>query len=563
MKFNKSIHWLLYPIFILACARQSTPTGGPKDTIPPVLLRSNPANEQLQFKGKSIELTFSELVALSNPKEQVIITPTIGKDYDIIARNNKVILSYETDLTDSTTYTFNFRDAVQDITEKNPARNLKLAVSTGTYIDSLSVQGTVYNLPEQNPVKDATVALQPYTDTFNIFKHAPTYFTKTDEEGVFRIDNLKPGLYTIFSVSDQNKNLIADSKNERYAFHSQPLQLDSVTKNIELDQVKLDARPLKLTSARPYNTYFNIRASKNLKHANITAPDSTFLNYTFGTDRANVQLYDSFGELDSLLLHIELEDSIQNKFDTTLYAKFTDRDVIPEKFETKLTSTSLITHKGVLKFEIQFSKPLKEIDFDSLFYQIDSTNTVTFNQQNLNYDPLNRILTVQKTFEATKFYKSEENNEDAEASLKQGGTQKRNQKMLNQLYIGQAAFISVEQDSSKRIKQRITPLRFEDLGMIIVQARVNSDKSIIQLLNTNKKIISSVRNKDKATFEDLLPDDYLLRIILDTNGNGFWDPGNYLTGTEPEKIIYYENENGDREIKLKANFEIGPLLITY
>jgi hypothetical protein len=563
MKFNKNLHWLFYPIFILACARQSTPTGGPKDTIPPVLLRSNPANEQLRFKGKSIELTFSELVALSNPKEQVIITPTIGKDYDIIARNNKVILTYETDLTDSTTYTFNFRDAVQDITEKNPARNLKLAVSTGTYIDSLSVQGTVYNLPEENPVKDATVALHPYTDTFNIFKHTPTYFTKTDENGLFRIDNLKPGLYTIFSVSDQNKNLIADSKNERYAFHREPLKLDSTTKNIELDQVKLDARPLKLTSARPYNTYFNIRASKNLKYAKITAPDSTFLNYTFGTDRANVQLYDSFGELDSLLLHIELEDSIQNKFDTTLYAKFTDRDVIPEKFETKLTSTSLITHKGVLKFEIQFSKPLKEIDFDSLFFQIDSTNTLTFNQQNLNYDPMNRVLSVQKTFESTKFYKQDENSEDTEASLKQGGKQKANPKMLNQLYVGQAAFISVEQDSSKRIKQRITPLRFEDLGMIIVQSHVNSDNPIIQLLNSNKKIIASVTNKDKATFEDLLPDDYVLRIILDTNGNGFWDAGNYLTRTEPEKIIYYENENGVREIKLKANFEIGPLLITY
>jgi uncharacterized protein (DUF2141 family) len=562
MTFAKHLHWLFYILFLGSCARQTQPTGGPRDTIPPVLIRSDPRNEQVNFKGKTIELTFSEMIVLNAPKEQIIITPTIGKDYDITARNNKVVLTYKNELKDSTTYTFNFRDAVQDITEKNPADNLKLAISTGSYIDSLSIAGTVLNLPQQQLIKDATVALQPHTDTFNILKHTPTYFTKTDESGKWKIDNLKPGLYSVYAFTDQNKNLIVDSKNERYGFLAKPIQLQTSTSNVVLDIVKLDARPLKLTSARPYNTYYNIRSAKNLKTATVTATDSSFLNYTFGSDFANIQLYNSFGQIDSLQISITLEDSIQNKLDTTLFAKFTTKEVTPEKLSSQLKSSSLIADKGTFKASIQFSKPLNEVNFDSIRFIVDSLTTITFTQENLDYDQLNKILTINKKLDP-KLYKSDPVSTDNEASLKKGGEGSKNPKLLNKFTLGKGAFISIEQDSSKSLTQAVRPQKFEDLGVITVQTHVKAENQIIQLLDKKNEIIASVRNKQQATFDDLSPDDYMIRVVLDRNGNGAWDPGNYLKKEEPEKIIYYENENEDRVIKLKANFEIGPLLITY
>jgi hypothetical protein len=195
MQISNYFLWLICGIFVLGCARQSTPTGGPKDTIPPVLIKSYPAKGQINFKDNYLELTFSEAVILNNPKEQFLITPSVGKEYKTELRKNKVFIRFEKPLLDSTTYSINFRDGIQDITEKNPARNLKLAFSTGHYIDSLSIAGKVTELLKDKEVKDATVALYQ-TDTFNIFKHKPVYITRANDKGIFSIENLKPGKYS-------------------------------------------------------------------------------------------------------------------------------------------------------------------------------------------------------------------------------------------------------------------------------------------------------------------------------------------------------------------------------
>ena len=115
MRLHKNLHWFLYILFLFSCARQSSPTGGPKDTIPPVLIRAIPSNEAINFKSKEIELMFSEDVILNSPKEQLIVTPNIGKEYKITNRRNIIRLEFAEPLLDSTTYTFSFRETVQDI----------------------------------------------------------------------------------------------------------------------------------------------------------------------------------------------------------------------------------------------------------------------------------------------------------------------------------------------------------------------------------------------------------------------------------------------------------------
>src|SRR5690606_33989008 len=139
-------------------------------------------------------------------------------------------------------------------TERNKAENLKLAFSSGTYIDSLFTQGTIYDALTASPLKNITVGL--YTsDTFNIFQHMPPYFTKGNDKGYFILENLKPDNYFVYAWDDKNKNLTVDSKTEAYGFLKDTLQLrpniDSISLAIPL--IRLDARPLRLVSARPYN----------------------------------------------------------------------------------------------------------------------------------------------------------------------------------------------------------------------------------------------------------------------------------------------------------------------
>lgn len=570
MTLTKNLHWFIYILFLVSCARQSSPTGGPKDTIPPVLIRAIPPHESVNFKAGEIELHFSEDVILNAPKEQLIVTPTIGKDYKISYRRNTVKLELEEPLKDSTTYTFNFRESIQDITEKNPVRNLQLAYSTGTYIDSLSIQGTVYEILTGKPVKEATVALHTENDTFNIFEHPASYFTISDDQGKFRISNLKPDNYFVYAFEDQNRNLIVNSRTESYGFLPEYQYLIEHMENLSLGLVRLDAGPLKLTSARPYNTYFNIRTTKNLRTFTITAADSSDLSYTFGETPASIRLYKTTDK-DSLQIHLIAVDSIDNAIDTTLYAKYLTREVTPEPFQMSMTSSSLLGHTGQLQAVIQFSKPLKEIDFDSIYFQVDSLTRIAFEPQDLTWDELKRTLTVDKKMDKALFLNGEETRQASRSSRRPAvpapaPAPDKQIPVLNELHFRPTAFISIEQDSSATLVENIPPKKEQDLSVIHIGIQTEEESYIVELLDNNYNVVRQVKNTPAIRFDNITPGDYQIRLIIDKNQNGRWDPGNYFTGTPPEPVVYYRSPDQTTIIKgVKANWVIGEdeMFITY
>lgn len=578
MNLNKNLHWFLYILFLLSCARQSAPTGGPKDTIPPVLVRVIPPNEEINFNGRQIEMTFSEDVILNAPKEQLIVTPTIGKDYKIITRRNTVTLTFEQPLQDSTTYTFNFREAVQDITEKNPVRNLELAYSTGNYIDSLSIEGSIHDLLKGTQIKDATVALHVQNDTFNILEHPAVYFTKTDDKGKFRIAHLKPDSYFLYAFDDKNRNLVVNSRTEAYGFLSEHQYLLDTIKDISVGLIRLDAGPLRITSARPYNTYFNIRTGKNLRTFTITAPDSAELSYTFGEDQANIRLYKTTDQ-DSLQIHLLALDSIDNAIDTTLYAKYLAREVTPEAFNVSLQSSSLLGHKGAFEAVLQLSKPLKHVNYDSVFFRVDSLTVVHFSKEDLTWYPLEKKLHIAKKMDRNLFAKEEPNGQSSgrigpprsRPGLPPPGQPTASQtakpqSSANELYLGAAALISIENDSSQNLTQVIKPVYAEELSIINIEIRTTQEAFIVELVDKSFKVIRQIRNTHKVRFEDVMPGDYQIRLIIDSNKNGRWDPGNYFKSIQPEDVIYYRATDGTTTIKgVKANWEIGggEMFITY
>jgi len=569
MKLLKHSHWIFYFLFVLfalSCARQTAPTGGPKDSIPPTLITSIPKAGQINFKGSSIELTFSEPIFLNNPKDELLITPAIGKEFDIESKKNQVIITFDQPLDDSTTYAINFREAIQDITEKNPAEMLKLAFSTGSYIDSLSIEGTTYDLLTSVELKDATIALYQ-TDTFDIFKHKPTYLTKSDSKGKFRIENLKPGRYFIYGFNDKNKNLLTDSKTEPYAFLRDSIQLSKNALNIRLPFIYLDSRPLKLTSARPTNTYFNIKTAKNLTTFTLTTSEGGPPISSFGEDQTNIRIYNTLSNQDSVLTYFTARDSINNLIDTTLYVKFSDREAKPEPFDIQLNKFNVVGTKGIIQGQIKFTKPVRSINFDSLFYNIDSTQRISFDPRDLSWDSLHNILSLEKKFDKALLPKEPTANENMTSSrpIQKSIQAKPGTKpsMDFHLYLGKGAFISVESDSSKKITERLAPLKFEDTGVLLIEIQTQAKHFLVQLLTKDFEVLSSKRDVKKFSFDDLKPGDYQLRLVIDENNDGKWNPGNFFLLEEPEPIIFYKNEKGVPLVNLKANWELGPLLIKH
>jgi hypothetical protein len=570
MMFRKQFSFLLVlPLFLLAsCARQTSPTGGPKDTIPPHLVRSYPRNEQINFNSQQIELLFDEDIIVNNPKEQIIITPDIGKEYNAVAKKNKVIITLDKKLKDSTTFSFNFRDAVADITEKNPATNLKLAISTGSYIDSLSIDGTIRDPLTNKTLPDITVSLYQQ-DTFNILKHKPPYLTKSDKNGKYIIENLKPGIYHVYAADDKNKNLIVDSKTELYGFLAESIDLEKNQKRKDINLARVDLRPLKMTNSRPYNTYFNIKTSKNLSRFKITSPNEIPMT-AFGEDKANIRVYNTFDAVDSVQIHLTAFDSVNNKIDTTLYAKFNKREVKKETFTTKTDGVKVLADKGILHGYILYNKPLLAINFDSILYRIDTVKTVRFTTEDFTIDSLHNLIQIYKTFDKNLLAKPVETKapkptvpKDTAKTLAPVKPKNTKPAINNEFYFGKAALISIELDSSKRSADQLKPVRNDENAILFFEVKTREPHYTLQLLDKSFKILKVIHDTPKGAFEDNPPGEYQLRLVIDKDNNGEWSPGNYLTNTEPEPIIFYQSEKGLQSINLKANWEVGPLLIKF
>lgn len=547
-------------LLLHACAQQSVPTGGEKDSEAPKLQQSIPSNRQTNFKGNQITLIFNEFVQLNNPREQIIITPEVDiKKTEVTARKNKVILRFNQTLKDSTTYTINFREAVQDITEKNPASNLRLAFSTGPDIDTLSIKGKVLQLLTDEPESNCMVALAPASDTFDIFRHKPEYFTLSDKQGNYALENLKAGSYILYAFQDKNKNLIVDSKSEMFGFRGRPVTLKQENESIDLHIIKLDMRPLKLASARPLGNHFIIRMNKGLLDKKIISEDPSTRIFFDEPENGVIRIYNTFNNKDSIALKCHLSDSTNNSIDTVLYARFSGKNLQPEKF--KMTNEEAAYLNMNITTNITFSKPVLRTDTDSIYIPVDSLTIIKLNPENFTFN--NNQTTCKVTIQLPKPLnfepksKSQITARSRDDRLRNPGKSANPKMLYNHIIFAKGAFISAEGDSSDLLTVRINETKPEAKATLIYEV-LTTNNAIAELYQKGKTIIKS--NFTKGKFTNIDPGEYRLRALLDINNNGQWDWGNYYKRLEPEPVWHYQ-DNSNKNIPLKANWEVGPLLI--
>ena len=207
-------------MFSHSCANTSqAPTGGRKDTIPPVIVKMNPRPYVLgvPLEGATFEFTFDEYFKVNTPKNIYLSPPqkTIPK-YRV--KGKKLIISFEEPLLENTTYTLNFYGAIQDVNENNPYPGYSYVFSTGDSIDSLYITGLVQDCATLDPVKNATVLLYTSQEDSAVFKDLPFAATRTDEWGFFALRNLPDSNFRIYAVSDVNGNNLYDPDTESIAF---------------------------------------------------------------------------------------------------------------------------------------------------------------------------------------------------------------------------------------------------------------------------------------------------------------------------------------------------------
>ena len=170
LSFFKFLGVLMLASILFSCARRGTPTGGDKDTIPPILEKAIPINKTVNFKEKRIKIYFDEYIKLKDVKTQLIISPPQKNEPIItpVGTASKFISIKILDTLDAnTTYLYNFGNSIVDNNEENKLGNFKYVFSTGTYIDSLEVTGEVKDPMVKETSKNLDVMLM------NTIQHLP------------------------------------------------------------------------------------------------------------------------------------------------------------------------------------------------------------------------------------------------------------------------------------------------------------------------------------------------------------------------------------------------------
>jgi len=518
---------ILISLSFVDCAKRGNPEGGSRDTIPPVLLRSVPENYSTNFKGNEITIYFNEYIKLKELQQQLIISPPLENQPTITPfSTSKVlkILILDT-LKENTTYSINFGNSIVDNNEENPFEFFKYVFSTGSYIDSLKVQGKITDALKINPEEKVTVMLHEVNDNFTdsvVYNKKPLYIATTQRNPEnFEIENIKEGTYLLVALKDNNSNYTFEPKTDKIGFVSEFINVPSDTSyrlNLfkEIPEYKL-ARPSSLNSQKIQFGYEGVGDSIKIKLLSNQPGD---FEYRITKDLKSDSLYYWFQpkmESDSLQFQV----TNKGKVDTLLVRmQKTERDSI------KLSALKT----GALAFDEQFqvtgTTPIEFIkknqieifDKDSIAIQFD----IDFNQR-LNLLSLDFEKTERQLYTITFFPET-----------------------ITDFY----------GDVNDTISFKTNTRTTADYGFLAFNLeKTKSLPIIVQLVTENgevRKEIIGMEHQTLFSFDNITPGNYYVRVVIDENQNGKWDTGHFLRREQPEEVVYFP-----KLLDIRANWTLN------
>jgi hypothetical protein len=229
------ILFIILKIVVLSgCANIIPPSGGPRDSIPPVLLKSTPPDSTRNFTGNRITMIFDEFITLQNVREDLVVSPVYKIFPDVNFKLNTLTIKFKDTLEPNTTYSLNFRNSLRDNNEGNILKNFTYLFSTGNRIDSLGLQGKV--ILAENGKIDSTLLAVLYTNGNDtaVLKERPRYMARLDSKGNFVFKNLPAGKFYLYAFKDAGGSLRFTDTTQLFAFADQPIITDQKNDSIIL-----------------------------------------------------------------------------------------------------------------------------------------------------------------------------------------------------------------------------------------------------------------------------------------------------------------------------------------
>ena len=523
LKNNFKYILFLLVLILVSCAKRGSITGGLKDTIAPVLKMSFPKNFSTNFKGNEIRLTFDEYIKLKDLRKQLIISPPMKNEPLILPTNVSKYLTVKINdtLQPNTTYSFNFGQSIEDNNEGNPYSQFKYIFSTGAYIDSLTLGGTLKDAYNKEVESFVSVMLYDVNDTFKdsvVYNENPRYITNTlDSAKTFKLENLKAGKYLLVAMKDYNSNAKFNPEKDKIGFRKQFITIPNDTTY----EVKL------FKEVRPFKTFKPIQASGN----------RLFLPYEGKADKAKITLKNGAEILASMITKFPKKDSLQIWF-KPLKVDSLQLAVAKDKYKGDFTFKIKTLKKDSLKisavqnsilnfrerFTIETATPLTRFDNSKIKLFNKDSVAVDFKTE---YDDFNQQLSFDFKKEPSEKYT---------------------------FSIMPGALTDYLERSNDSLIYKLGTKELADYGNLTVSLQnIKRFPVIVELTNEKGDILATEYSESntKVEFNLVEPSLFTLRLIYDDNKNKEWDSGSYIEKRQAEEVVYFS-----KPIDVRANWDV-------
>jgi uncharacterized protein (DUF2141 family) len=558
-------------LFVTNCAKISAPTGGSKDTTPPVVVKSIPPSGTTKFKGKSIDITFNEYFTLDKLNDKFMISPPVKTKPKITVKGKTLSILFMEDLKDSTTYTLNFPEVIKDLNEGNTIPNFQYVFATGNVLDSLSVTGNVVLADNLEAGKNILVMLYGNLADSAPKKVLPDYMTIADANGYFRINNIKAGNYRLFALSDKNSNNRYDLEDETFAFRDSVINVSAVRNYKPPEPVVKDTVISKKVAIvkkeipflfGDYKLYlFTGKKTVHYLSSSDRKLPYQFLYYLsippdtmkFAFRFADQGEYRYFTEKnrtgDTIMIWLR---------DSTLYYQPAIKTIATYPF-TDSTKRN-IYRNDTISMRFSFPKPGKVKPGWKTFKVSENVGGGIKPGQKVIFSSTTP-LRPPDTSKIKLYHLQVKEKQRMPVIFVPDSTSSRKYILNTELSEGEKylfirdkeSFGNIYGDQSDSSGVTISVRQPNSYGHLKMDVRNGQGNMIIQLLSQKESILEERRmvNSGLADFPMLEKGFYRVRVIYDINGDGKWTTGDFNKKIQPEPVTYFP-----RELETKADWEI-------
>ncbi len=562
---------VIFLTLVYSCANQGYPSGGPKDFDPPRVVKSYPKNGAMNFKGKEIKIEFDEIIKLNDVTNKLVVSPPLKKRPTVTSYAKKLSIKFQEDLQENTTYTLDFADAIQDNNEGNTIPSFVFSFSTGEVVDSFAVLGNVWNAEDLTPVEGTMVMAHKNLADSAFTSDVPVRLAKTDAEGHFAIRNLSPGKYKVYALEDANRNYMFDQEAEEIAWY------DSVV-SPSMEYVPMPDTIVKGDSIRKDSIVFH--------DALVYTPNDIKL---FMFKEKSTQQY---------LVSEERSDSNKMSFNFNLPVK--DFDLHPVDYpddkkwnviEPSVTNDTMqiwitdstLYNKDTLNIVLSYEgldtlfNPVLKVDTMLMYhFEFGQKKEKKSNRRRKEDEPQKEVantLKLEKTPAVVDLFKSfaftvptpVQRIDKKEIRLYEVvdsvrilvDTKFRQDSLFKRKYyikpstkwtpggqylfvVDSAAIEDVYGFQNDSIGKTFSVQTVENYGTLLVHITNPEKDWLVQLISKSGSVVRQkyIPESGKFAFQYLNPGSYGLKIVVDKNGNGKWDTGDYKTKQAPEQVMF-------------------------